>query len=111
MIIATRTLMLRQGAEDQPVPVNIHAPVEADRCWECHFAIGWPVEPKSGVARGFDGPQALILAMQRIAVELYGSPHHAAGALRWGDAGAGYGFPMPKSGRGDLVGEDRLTQS
>jgi hypothetical protein len=49
--------------------------------------------------------------MQRAAVEIYGSPHHAADDLRWGKPGDGYGLPMPKAGREDLVGEDRIAQA
>ncbi|MNV78591.1 hypothetical protein D3C71_1720870 [compost metagenome] len=48
--------------------------------------------------------------MQRISIELYGSAHHAAGKLRWGKPGDGYGFPMAKTGYQDLVGEDRIAQ-
>jgi hypothetical protein len=110
MIIATRTLFITQGPNDIPVPVEIHAPVEGDRCWECHFEIGWPKGRKSLVARGFDSVQALYLAMQRIAFELYASPHHETGKLRWGSPGDGYGFPMAKIGYNDLIGEDRLSQ-
>jgi len=110
MIIATRTLMLRQGAGEVPVLVHIHAPVAGDRCWECHFEIGWPEGAKRAAGRGFDGAQALYLAMERIALELYGSLAHQAGDLRWGKPGEGYGFPMAKAGREDLIGEDRLAQ-
>lgn len=54
--------------------------------------------------------QALYLAMQRIAFEVYGSEQHRAGALRWTEAGQGYGFPMAKAGYGELIGGDRLAQ-
>jgi len=110
MIIATRVLALRQSSGDRPVSITIHAPIEGDRCWECRFEIGWPEGTRDVVVRGFDGVQALYLAMERIAVELYGSPHHHSGNLYWGKPGQGYGFPMPKAGREDLVGEDRLAQ-
>lgn len=110
MIIATRQLLLKQDRSDIPVPISLHAPVEGDRCWECTFAIGWPEGERTAIVRGFDGVQALYLAMQRIAVELYGSAYHAAGKLSWGEPGNGFGFPMAKAGYQDLVGEDRIAQ-
>ena len=111
MIIAKRMLMLRLPTIDVPVPISLHAPVEGDRCWECRFAIGWPEGERTAIVRGFDAVQALYLAMQRIAMELYGSTHHAAGALSWVEPDGGYGFPMAKAGYQDLVGEDRIAQS
>lgn len=110
MIIAVRTLKLHADGHEVIVPVSIHAPVEADRCWECRFEIGWPEARAVRTVRGLDGVQAMYLAMQRIALELYGSKHHQTGALRWDKTGSGYGFPMAKEGYGDLVGEDRISQ-
>jgi hypothetical protein len=110
MIIATRQLLLASDGSEIPVPILIHAPIEGDRCWECVVEIGWPEGQKRITARAFDGVQALYLAMQRIALELYASPHHEAGNLRWDKPGSGYGFPMPKVGYEDLVGEDRIAQ-
>jgi len=110
MIIAERILQVRRGATDLAVPVSIHAPLEADRCWECRFEIGWPEAHVTKIVRGTDGVQALYLAMQRIALELYGSEHHRTGALRWIEAGQGYGFPMARAGYDDLIGEDRIAQ-
>lgn len=110
MIIAKRILKLRLQATEVAVPISLQAPVEGDRCWECSFAIGWPEGERTGIVRGFDGFQAIYLAMQRIAVELYGSAHHNAGTLRWGEPSQGYGFPMAKAGYQELVGEDRIAQ-
>lgn len=110
MIIANRTLSYRDGASDIAIPVSIHAPIEGDRCWECRFEIDWPSGKSARVVRGLDGVQALYLAMQRIAIEVYGSAYHQAGTLLWQKAGAGYGFPTTKASYGDLVGEDRVDQ-
>lgn len=110
MIVANRTLHYRDGASDIPIAVNIHAPAEAERCWECRFEIDWPDAKSSKVVRGIDGIQALYLAMQRIAEEVYGSAYHRNGALRWERPGSGYGFPAMKDSYGDLVGEDRIDQ-
>lgn len=110
MVIATRQLVLHLATGDLPIPVHLHAPTEGDRCWECRFEIAWPEGTRAAVVRGLDGVQALYLAMQRVAAELYGSRHHASGALTWGKFGDGYGFPMAKPGYPDLVGEDRISQ-
>lgn len=110
MIIARRILKITLQATEVVVPISLHAPVEGDRCWECSFAIGWPEGERTAIVRGFDGVQALYLAMQRIAIELYGSAHHVAGKLSWDEPGRGYGFPMAKAGYEDLVGEDRIAQ-
>ena len=110
MIIANRTLSYRSGASDIAVPVSIHAPVEGDRCWDCRFDINWPNGKVTQIVRGLDGVQALYLAMQRIAIELYGSEYHQAGTLLWQKAGTGYGFPTIKTSYGDLIGEDRIDQ-
>jgi len=109
-IIASRILTLQIGASEHPVPINIFAPVEGGGHWECRFEIGWPEGSKQSRSRGYDGVQAVYIAMQTIAVHLYASPHHAAGNLRWDKQGSGYGFPMPKVGYEDLIGEDRVSQ-
>lgn len=110
MIIAQRVLTCRHGAADVTIPVSIYAPTAGDRCWECSFEIGWPEGATARVVRGIDGVQALYLAMQRVAMELYGSEYHRRGALRWTQPGQGYGFPAAKGGYDDLIGEDRISQ-
>ena len=106
----TRTLTATMPQGDTTVPITLHAPIQGDGFWECQFDIGWPEGTKSSRARGFDSVQATYLAMQAIAVHLYASHYHAEGKLRWGEPGTGYGFPMPKVGYEDLVGEDRIAQ-
>ena len=51
--------------------------------------------------------QAIVLALQKIGTDLYMSESHLTGALVWDRPGAGYGFPLPSSGREALVGDDR----
>lgn len=55
---------------------------------------------------GFDGVQALYLAMQQVGVLIYSSPYHRQGLISWGDAG-GYGFPMRMSARDVAIGLDK----
>jgi hypothetical protein len=110
MIVATRQLMLKCDGEELPVMVSIHAPIKGDRCWDCDVEIGWPEGGRKIRVSAFDSMQAIYLAMQRVALELYVSSHHAAGNLRWDKPANGYGFPMAKSGYSDLVGFDRESQ-
>jgi hypothetical protein len=110
MIIAHRVLTYNDDLGETAVPISIYAPTEADRCWECRFEIGWPDGGNTRTARGLDGVQALYLAMQRIALELYGSKYHKTGLLRWTKPGEGYGFPIAKAGYENLIGEDRISQ-
>lgn len=110
MIFVTRMLTLVEDNQDLPIAVEIFAPAIGDGCWECRFKINWPEAPRSATVRGVDGMQALYLAMQQVALELYHSSYHAAGQLRWEQAGAGYGFPIHKDNYDDLEGRDRETQ-
>ena len=105
MICATRTLTLATDGGEVAVVVRVDAPYLERDAWACEFEIGWPDAPVRQAARGFDSIQALNSALQMIAVYLYASEAHSAGRLRWGKEG-GYGFPMPKLGRADLVGID-----
>lgn len=110
MTLITRILTATTPHGNVAVPIHIQAPTEGDRCWECSYSISWPEGQRMGIVRGYDSVQAIYLTLQRIAVEIYGSRYHASGALRWDKPGDGYGFPMPKHGYEDLVGEDRIAQ-
>ena len=50
--------------------------------------------------------QALILALNMIGSEIYTSDYHKLGNLRSSDPWQGYGFPVPKSLRDLLEGDD-----
>ena len=94
----------------QDVPVLLEPLEEHPTYWSCSYSIGWPDRPKVAEARGADGIQALYLAMERIALDLYASEHHRSGRLSWQKQGRGYGFPVPKSARDELIGDDRELQ-
>jgi hypothetical protein len=106
----TRTLTIDDGNSETLVAIILQSPIQGDGFWECAFEIHWPEGTKWSRARGFDSVQATYLAMQNIAFHLYASHYHAEGKLRWGEPGTGYGFPMPKVGYEDLIGEDRIAQ-
>ena len=106
----TRRLSLRLPNDVQNVDVSLSDPAAKDRAWVCRYEIPWPEGPQSEDIWGADAVQALYLAMQAVALALYASPHHEAGRLYWQKPGMGYGFPMPKAGLSELVGEDRVAQ-
>jgi hypothetical protein len=105
-----RRLTLKLDSGLQSVDVELSTPTASGKSWMCHYDIGWPEGRSAGNVGGADALQAIYLAMQSVALDLYANPHHKAGRLYWQKPGQGYGFPMPKAGRADLVGEDRVTQ-
>ncbi|MDB5588091.1 hypothetical protein ABIB57_000868 [Devosia sp. UYZn731] len=63
------------------------------------------------MAHGQDGVQALLIAMQKIGIELYSSSYHRAGNLMLDRPGSGYGFPVPPIMRDLLVGNDAIDDA
>ena len=110
MLIASRTLRLRQDSADIPVPIRIFAPEERDVDWACRLEIDWPDEPKSLDVMGVDAVQALKLALRMVGTFIYTSDYHASGNLMWQAPGQGYGFPVANSIRDLLVGDDKQFQ-
>jgi hypothetical protein len=105
-----RRLRVKLQHRVMDVNVVLSTPIENRGTWTCRYEIGWPEGIAAGEIGGADALQALYLAMEAVALSLYGSPHHKAGRLYWHKPGEGYGFPMPKAGRHDLVGDDRASQ-
>lgn len=107
MVIASRVLTLRRGANDTKIPIRIFAPFnEKPGVWGCRYEIDWPDENRAVTAWGFDAVQALFIAMQMIGTEIYTSNYHKAGALFLDAPGKGYGFPVSLSLRDLLQGDD-----
>ena len=106
MIIATRILTLSEKG-DQKVAIHLHAPEPAKVDWICRFDIAWPEGKAERWGSGVDAVQALYHALAMIGAELYASPPHQAGELKWMEAHQGYGFPVPANIRDLLVGDDK----
>jgi len=107
-VIAKRILTLSTNTGDQPVPVEIAAPTGSGKAWRCAFTIGWPRGTQAGYGAGVDSMQALSIALVNIATQLYTSPEHESGKLRWDKPRNGYGFPIVKPLRNLLVGDDKV---
>jgi hypothetical protein len=109
MLIGTRILHLRDGADRTDVPVQLFAPERGqDGGWMCRYRIDWPHGLRESEGCGEDAIQALLLTLQKIGADIYASAYHQAGQLVLGEPGRGYGFPVPRNGRHLLVGDDAL---
>jgi len=107
MMIAHRTLMLRDGDRTIPVAITIFAPEKTEaRGWGCRYVVAWPDKPSDRTMFGFDSVQALLHSLQTIGAEIYSSSYHKSGRLFWDKPGDGYGFPVVQTLRDLLVGSD-----
>ncbi|MFG1246215.1 DUF6968 family protein [Xanthobacter flavus] len=106
MMIAERVLMLTQDGTEVAVPVRIFAPVEGKEDWSCRTEIHWPEGGRVETIYGIDTVQALYLSLLAIGSRLYMSDAHKEGRLRSGEPGSGYGFPVLKMMRHELIGYD-----
>lgn len=105
--IASRTLKIVEGDTERSVVIRLFIPEEDGPAWKCMYEIGWPEKIRTFNAFGNDAFQAIELAMQLIGAELYASEYHAAGTLGFDAPGSGYGFPVAKTLRDILVGDDK----
>jgi hypothetical protein len=105
MVIATRSLLLRD--RNVEIPIRVHAPEKAKVDWICRFEIDWPEGKAERWGAGIDAIQALVIALNMVGAEIYASKHHETGQLVWLAPGRGYGFPISNNIRDLLVGDDR----
>lgn len=106
-MIGKRLLHVRSDGGPVDVEIRMFLPTGQARAWSCRYEIDWPDGRYASEAWGADALQAVHMAMQKIANDLYASPYHKLGQLSWPEQGSGYGFPMARNGRDLLVGQDR----
>ena len=106
MLVASRSLKLRQVKVETDVAVRIFAPQPDQEHWSCGYEIDWPEGGRKFAADGHDSMQALILALKMIGTEIYTSDYHKSGNLMWDEPGQGYGFPVAHNIRNLLEGRD-----
>lgn len=109
-MIGTRLLKVNLAGVETDLKISVAIPQGSGTDWTCRFEIAWPGAPRNRVARGVDALQAAYLAQQMIGAELYASDYHRRGQLQWNKPGEGYGFPVPKTIRDLLVGEDKVFE-
>lgn len=106
MLIASRQLKIHHPGKDVDVEIRLFKPTHEDGSWTCNYEIDWPTGIRKSYGSGVDAIQAMLLALQKIGIELYTSEYHENGTLYWFDRGDGYGFPVPRNVRDLLVGDD-----
>jgi hypothetical protein len=104
--IAQRVLTCRDEDGEKEIPIRLFAPEDMKDHWICRYEIDWPGATRRNYGVGHDSMQALVVALNLIAVTLYTSDAHEEGRLGWGKIGEGYGFPVMSSTRDLLVGSD-----
>ena len=106
MICASRRLTIRKNPSAIPVDIRFYAPQKtAEGNWTCDYEIDWPEGLRRFRGSGADSLQALVIAMQMVAAELYASTHHKRGDLCWYEPQSGFGIPISPNCR------DLLTQN
>jgi hypothetical protein len=106
MQIAHRRLTTSTELGDTEVSIRLFKPEESDGHWVCRYEIDWPSQKQSSFAAGIDSIQALLLALQKIGVEIYTNAYHESGSLKWFEPTQGYGFPIVHNLRDLLIGND-----
>ena len=106
MIIAERTLSCNTKEKSIVIPIRLSSPEQGEYGWRCEYSIGWPDGEYRSAGWGVDAIQALWLTLQKIGAEIYCSAYHEAGQLQWTESGSGYGFPVGRILRDQLVGDD-----
>ena len=106
MVIFERLLTYGVAPREREISIKVHAPLQGEHDWSCAYEIGWPGEPRRGFGYGVDATQAVLLALHSIGADLYTSDYHRSGLLRWERTGGGYGYPVPRTIRDLLVGDD-----
>ena len=107
-MLAERILVIAAQAPKY-VSIQLEFPIEGDKGeFGCSFSIAWPEGPRTGIVFGCDAIQAIMLAMNMIAANLYASAYHKTGQLLWDKQGAGYGFPLTHGLKDLAQGDDKL---
>ncbi len=110
MIIAERVLHVELPDGTVPVPVRLYQPRKDQLSYLCRIEIDWPDGRYEMETGGIDAMQALELAMKTIGAVLYTSTYHKQGRLFWDEPGTGYGFPVTRTIRDLLIGDDAEYQ-
>jgi len=107
MIVGSRVLTVRHEGREREVTIVLHLPEMAGQSWDCRYEIGWPDGPVRSFAGGNDAIAALFAAIEKIGLELHMSRYHHERAMWWLKPWDGYGFPLPKGARDELIGDDQ----
>jgi hypothetical protein len=95
-LVVERTFRLKSNVAVE-VTARIFRPVAEGNDFRCSYTIDWPDKQENGRAYGVDSLQALLLAVQRLGVDVYCSGYKKRGDLVWLQEGGGFGLPLPKN--------------
>ena len=107
MLIGTRLLTVRHLGDERIVPISLFLPEQVGQSWDCRYEIGWPDGPVKSFAGGNDAIAAIFAAIEKIGMELHMSRFHHERTMSWMQPWEGYGFPLPKGARDELIGDDQ----
>ncbi|MGV3574570.1 MAG: DUF6968 family protein [Devosia sp.] len=107
MVIGTRMLVVQYLGEDYGVPISLFLPEQIGQSWDCRYEIGWPDGTAKSFAGGNDAIAAIFAAIEKIGMELHLSRYHHQRTMSWMPPWEGYGFPLPKGARDELIGDDQ----
>lgn len=107
MLVGSRKLTVDTPNGTKEVAVRLFVPERIDHKWDCRYEIDWPEGMVKSHAQGNDALHALHLAELKIGTELYMSRYHHERKMRWIERWEGYGFPLPKGVRDQLIGHDK----
>lgn len=107
MIIGERILTVIHEGREVPVRIQIFLPEQIGPHWNCHYTIDWPDVPIESFCGGNDAIAALHGATLKVGMELYMSRYHHERTMWWLKPWVGYGFPLPKGARDELIGDDQ----
>ncbi|ODT70217.1 MAG: hypothetical protein ABS75_14010 [Pelagibacterium sp. SCN 63-23] len=107
MIVGSRVLTVRHDGLEHAVTIVLHLPEMVGQSWDCRYEIDWPDAPVRSFAGGNDAIAALFAAIEKIGMELHMSRYHHERTMWWLKPWEGYGFPLPKGARDELIGDDQ----
>jgi hypothetical protein len=106
MVVLSRNLKLMRGGREFDVPIRIHLP-STKRIIGNGIRDRLAGSRKAEQSRWIDSVQALLIAMQKIGVDLYAGDAHHSGNLKWERPGGGYGFPLQSAVQDLYEGDDK----
>lgn len=80
-VIGRRTLHLNTGSTAIEILIFLPRPIDGDVM--CRFTVSWPDRVESGVSRGADSIQAMLLAVSQTHALVLASEEARSGGLDW----------------------------
>ena len=90
-------MYLQKSNNSVVITAQVHRPIKEGDDFRCDYSINWPGSTEMGRAYGVDGLQALLLAIQRVGVDVYCSDYAKNADLVWLEDGRGFGLVLPRN--------------